>query len=229
MNHLKALRFWAAAQPRTARFLIAIICTLLCTFAFEFGLWLEQGSLLFVATFLSVNAMLACWSIFSYSAAVNKGGLSHYEARKLPSLTLYLVCFALWGLIGNQSIRVLPDIRETSISNNHSKVVVTQEASFSAPVKPLAKMDKRLRGLFKKHLQKRQQQLRGILAPQEMHPVAAFFLFFFLGLLALALAYFLLFLSCSLSCNAFYNSGRSLHTFGTWRIISYWIWYLQGC
>jgi len=202
MYHPKVLRSWAAAQPKTARFCIASTCTLSCIFAFGFGLWLEQSILLFAAIFLSANATLALWAWFSYSYADKSTKLARHKAQNTRGLILYLICFAIWGLIGNQSIQILPDVGETTISNNHSELVTTQEASFSTPIKPLAQTDKKLRGLLKKYLQKRQKQLRIIFkSPQEMSPVGAFFLFFFLGILALLLAYFLLILSCSLSCS----------------------------
>lgn len=154
-------------------------------FFFELGLWLPemekyQSTLLWSAT---VGIMYLCYK-FYYSG----------RCRLYKRIVMNLGLILLWILFGNQVISIMP--------SGQNELAQLKEASVIYPVKPLAEIDKNIRSVFKKYLNKRKGTLSKKLGKIEtMHPIGAFFLFFLLGLLAIVISFYLAILSCSLSCN----------------------------
>ena len=174
---------WAAANPQTARLLIIILSLFSAVLFFEFGLYLPK---------------INFWgAIFMWSAAVLLTAYAYHSYKKgkarIKRTIIYFCLSVLWLHLGNQSLSFL--------SVTDSNVTVLSTASVG-PIKPIAKTEKKIQKSIKKHLGKRQKQLRRLLGSYDnLSPIAAFFIFFLLALLALAIAYFLAIISCSLSCS----------------------------
>lgn len=182
MSPQKSLPRWAASNPRASRFLIILLSLFSSILFFEFGLYLPEMSLY--------------WATLSFSTAVLMILCAWFSHKKgygwLNRTVIYFGLSLLWLHFGNQSQIIL------SYNSGQNQIL---EASVG-PVKPFAETEQKIRKHFRKHLGKRQKQLRSFLGNfDNLSPIAAFFIYFLLALLALALAYFLAIISCSLSCN----------------------------
>jgi hypothetical protein len=177
---LKNISHWAAANARTARWLIFLLSLFSGVLFFEIGLFLPEFTFsLALFIWLFAVAVAAC-CFFSYK----------YGNRRLKRAIIYLSLSVLWLHLGNQSVQIL------SVSD--AKNI---ETAAIAPVKPIAKAEKKIKKSIGKYLSKRKKQLRSSFGLDNLNPVAAFFIFFMLALLALFIAFFLSILSCSLGCS----------------------------
>ncbi len=177
---LKNISNWAAANASTARWLIFLLSLFSGVLFFEIGLFLSEFTL-FPASFIWLFAVaVATCCFFSYK----------YGNRRLKRAIIYLSLSVLWLHLGNQSVQIL------SVSDAKNF-----ETASIAPLKPIAKAEKKIKKSIGKHLSKRKKQLRNSLSLDNLSPVAAFFIFFLLALLALFIAFFLSILSCSLGCS----------------------------
>lgn len=181
MNFPQYISIWANHNKKTARWLIFFLSLFSAILFFETGLFLPDFNpvLSIIIWLFAVATSCFCW--FSYYTGM----------KRLKRTFIYLCLSVLWLHFGNQSLSIL-----TYNSNIHL------ETASVAPIKPITESEKPIRKFFSKHLKKRQQQLRKhFVYIDSLSPVAAFFIFFLLALLALAIAYFLAIVSCSLSCN----------------------------
>ena len=182
MNFLSTyLSHWAAANRKTARWLIVFLSLFSAILFFEFGLYLPEMNL-FGSIFLWSSAVL----LMAYAWITHKQG-----KRPLKRTMIYFCLSLLWLHLGNQSVKIL----SISESNNI-------ETASVLPVKPIAKAEKGIRKFLSKHFTKRKTQLKNNLGNiEQLSPIAAFFIFSLFGILALVIALILTFVSCSLSCS----------------------------
>lgn len=179
---------WAVQNPKIAQLTMIGVFSFSLIFVFFLGLWIPE-----ISSLPDFNLTVFLSLLTGLTFIVHKNIKCSFFTKKTILTFTYLLSFFLiiqatkqTHCLGNNNFSDSPSpIRSLSVVYN---VKTTKQSTTNHK-------------LFKKKLiQIRNFLYKSLKSPSELMPVAAFFLYFLLGIITIILAFFLAILSCSLSC-----------------------------
>jgi hypothetical protein len=177
---------WAVQNPKIAQFTIIGVFSFSLIFFFFLGLWIPE-----INTLPDFNLTVFLSLLTGLTLIVHKNIKCSFLTKKTILTFTYLLSFFL----------IIQATKQTHcLENNNFSDSPVRSLSVVYNVKSTKQSTTNQKFFKKKLIKIRNFLYKSLKSPSELMPVAAFFLYFILGIITIILAFFLAILSCSLSC-----------------------------